>query len=39
VWGRLAKEREENSTLRRRVDELEEAVEGALSVVDGPWGV
>ncbi|KAF9734132.1 hypothetical protein PMIN03_008579 [Paraphaeosphaeria minitans] len=39
VWGRLAKEREENSVLRRRVGELEEAVEGALNVVDGPWGL
>ncbi|KAF2446122.1 hypothetical protein P171DRAFT_410111 [Karstenula rhodostoma CBS 690.94] len=39
VWGRLAKEREENSMLRRRVGELEEAVEGALNVVDGPWGM
>ncbi|KAF2254011.1 hypothetical protein BU26DRAFT_233885 [Trematosphaeria pertusa] len=39
VWGRLAREREENSTLRRRVTELEDAVEGALNVVDGPWGV
>jgi hypothetical protein len=39
VWGRLAKEREENSVLRRRVGELEEAVDGALNVVDGPWGV
>lgn len=38
VWGRLAREREENSVLRRRVGELEEAVEGALNVVDGPWG-
>jgi hypothetical protein len=25
--------------LRRRVGELEEAVDGALNVVDGPWGV
>jgi len=39
VWGRLAKEREENSMLRRRVGELEEAVEGALNVVDGVWGM
>lgn len=39
VWGRLAKEREENSVLRRRVGDLEEAVDGALNVVDGPWGV
>lgn len=39
VWGRLAREREENSVLRRRVGELEEAVEGALNVVDGPWGI
>jgi hypothetical protein len=39
VWGRLAKEREENSVLRRRVGELEEAVDGVLNVVDGPWGV
>ncbi|KAK7190080.1 hypothetical protein DPSP01_006377 [Paraphaeosphaeria sporulosa] len=39
VWGRLAREREENSVLRRRVGELEEAVEGALNVVDGPWGM
>jgi hypothetical protein len=39
VWGRLAKEREENSLLRRRVHSLEEAVEGALNVVDGPWGM
>lgn len=38
VWGRLAKEREENSVLRRRVGELEEAVDGALNVIDGPWG-
>ncbi|KAF2263841.1 hypothetical protein CC78DRAFT_580959 [Lojkania enalia] len=37
VWGRLAKEREENSMLRRRVQSLEDAVEGALNVVDGPW--
>ncbi|PVI07588.1 hypothetical protein DM02DRAFT_512303 [Periconia macrospinosa] len=39
VWGRLAREREENSCLRRRVGELEEAVDSALCVVDGPWGV
>jgi hypothetical protein len=39
VWGRLAKEREENRTLRMRVETLEEAVEGALNVVDGPWGI
>ncbi|KAF2733475.1 hypothetical protein EJ04DRAFT_513128 [Polyplosphaeria fusca] len=39
VWGRLAKEREENGALRRRVHTLEEAVEGALNVVDGPWGM
>ncbi|KAF1851205.1 uncharacterized protein K460DRAFT_361969 [Cucurbitaria berberidis CBS 394.84] len=39
VWGRLAKEREENRTLRHRVESLEEAVEGALNVVDGPWGM
>lgn len=39
VWGRLAKEREENSMLRVRVVELEQAVEGALNVVDGPWGM
>jgi hypothetical protein len=39
VWGRLAKEREENSMLRRRVGDLEEAVEGALNVVAGPWGM
>lgn len=39
VWGRLAKEREENRTLRHRVETLEEAVEGALNVVDGPWGM
>jgi hypothetical protein len=37
VWGRLAKEREENRTLRHRVEQLEDAVEGALNVVDGPW--
>lgn len=39
VWGRLAKERETNSLLKRRVEELEEAVEGCLDVVDGPWGL
>jgi hypothetical protein len=39
VWGRLAKEREENRTLRLRVGQLEDAVEGALNVVDGPWGM
>lgn len=39
VWGRLAREREENSMLRRRIGELEDAVEGALNVVDGPWGM
>jgi hypothetical protein len=39
VWGRLAKEREENRTLRHRVEDLEEAVEGALNVVSGPWGL
>lgn len=39
VWGRLAKEREENRTLRHRVETLEEAVDGALNVVDGPWGM
>jgi hypothetical protein len=39
VWGRLAKEREENRTLRVRVEQLEDAVEGALNVVDGPWGL
>jgi hypothetical protein len=39
VWGRLAKEREENRTLRHRVETLEDAVEGALNVVDGPWGM
>ncbi|KAF2463920.1 uncharacterized protein BDR25DRAFT_307524 [Lindgomyces ingoldianus] len=39
VWGRLAREREECSILRRRVEVLEEAVDGALSVVDGPWGM
>ncbi|KAF2819185.1 hypothetical protein CC86DRAFT_375340 [Ophiobolus disseminans] len=39
VWGRLAKEREENRTLRHRVEHLEEAVESALNVVDGPWGM
>ncbi|OAL51400.1 hypothetical protein IQ07DRAFT_586918 [Pyrenochaeta sp. DS3sAY3a] len=39
VWGRLSKEREENRILRHRVETLEEAVEGALNVVDGPWGM
>ncbi|KAF2004542.1 hypothetical protein P154DRAFT_617075 [Amniculicola lignicola CBS 123094] len=39
VWGRLAKEREENGMLKRRVEGLEEAVEGALKVVDGVWGM
>ena len=39
VWGRLAKEREENRTLRLRVEQLEDAVESALNVVDGPWGL
>ena len=39
VWGRLAKEREENRTLRHRVEQLEVAVDGALNVVDGPWGL
>lgn len=39
VWGRLAKEREESRALRRRVEDLEKAVEGALNVVDGPWGL
>jgi hypothetical protein len=39
VWGRLAREREESRALRRRVEDLEKAVEGALNVVDGPWGL
>lgn len=39
VWGRLAKEREENRTLRHRVEQLEDAVEGALNIADGPWGL
>ncbi|KAG9196181.1 hypothetical protein G6011_01302 [Alternaria panax] len=39
VWGRLAKEREENRTLRLRVETLEEAVDGALNVVAGAWGM
>jgi hypothetical protein len=39
VWGRLAKEREENRILRNKVDVLEDAVQGALNVVDGPWGI
>jgi len=38
VWGRLAKEREENKVLKGRVEELEGVVLGALNVVDGPWG-
>jgi hypothetical protein len=37
VWGRLAKEREENRSLRSRVETLEEAVESALDVVGGAW--
>lgn len=39
VWGRLAKEREENRTLRHRVEHLEECVDSALNAVDGPWGL
>lgn len=39
VWGRLAKEREENRTLKLRVEQLEDAVEGAMNIVDGPWGL
>ena len=39
VWGRLAKEREDNRVLRTRVDALEDAVDGALNVVDGPWAL
>ncbi|KAF2128617.1 hypothetical protein P153DRAFT_376725 [Dothidotthia symphoricarpi CBS 119687] len=39
VWGRLSREREENRVLRQRVETLEEAVESALNVVDGPWGL
>jgi hypothetical protein len=39
VWGRLAKEREENRALKIRMESLEEAVEGALNVVNGPWGI
>ncbi|RMZ70924.1 chromosome segregation SMC common bacterial type [Pyrenophora seminiperda CCB06] len=39
VWGRLAKEREENRTLRLRVETLEEAVDGALNAVTGGWGM
>jgi hypothetical protein len=39
VWGRLSKEREENHVLRQRVETLEEAVEGALDVVGGQWGM
>ncbi|KAH7122451.1 hypothetical protein B0J11DRAFT_437099 [Dendryphion nanum] len=38
VWGRLAREREENAGLRRRVEELEDGMQGALDVVNGPWG-
>ena len=37
VWGRLAKEREDNRSLRQRVETLEEAVESALDVVGGAW--
>lgn len=37
VWGRLAKEREDNRSLRQRVETLEEAVESALDVVGGVW--
>lgn len=39
VWGRLASEREESRMLRRRVEVLEDTIEGALNVVDGPWGM
>jgi hypothetical protein len=39
VWGRLAKEREENRTLKIRVEQLEDAVEGVMNIVDGPWGL
>ena len=39
VWGRLAKEREQNGVLKRRVQELEGAVEGCLDLVNGPWGL
>lgn len=39
VWGRLAKEREQNGALKRRVQELEGAVEGCLDLVNGPWGL
>jgi hypothetical protein len=39
VWGRLAKEREESNALRARVEALEAAVDGALHVVDRPWGM
>lgn len=39
VWGRLSKEREENRVLRHRVESLEEAVEGALDVVGGQYGM
>lgn len=35
VWTRLAREREESQHLRRRIDELESAVDGALGVVNG----
>jgi hypothetical protein len=37
VWGRLAKEREDNRSLRQRVETLEEAVESALDAVGGAW--
>jgi hypothetical protein len=37
VWGRLAREREDNRSLRQRVETLEEAVESALDVVGGVW--
>ncbi|KAF2866595.1 hypothetical protein BDV95DRAFT_504801 [Massariosphaeria phaeospora] len=33
VWGRLAKEREENHFLRKRVGELEEGAEDALNII------
>ncbi|KNG52592.1 hypothetical protein TW65_00193 [Stemphylium lycopersici] len=39
VWGRLAKEREENRSLRLRVETLEEAVDGALNAVTSAWGM
>jgi hypothetical protein len=39
VWGRLAKEREENHTLKLRVETLEEAVESAMDIVNSPWGI